>query len=283
MATAGNPNYNSTPTSGGSVGWSMLTPDGWVTSNDQTQNNLVSSPTPTNMPNQTTPTNGNTNNNMYNQVVDTLGQAKTGMTNAMNYQPMAFNQENLNQYLNPYTSEVIDRSLSNLEDARQRAIQNMQAKAVGAGAYGGSRHGVADSLTNQVYADRAGDLASNLNMQNINQALNQFNTQNQMGLNVAQNQMTGAGALSNLANMGFGMANYLDDKAYNRSETQRMLQQALVDKAQQQFGGFTGAGQQGLSALLSSLGIIPSQGTQTTTKNHGLFDYIRLLALSKMG
>ena len=119
MATAGNPNYNSTPTIGGRVGWSMLTPDGWVTSNDQTQNNLVSSPTPTNMPNQTTPTNGNTNNNMYNQVVDTLGQAKTGMTNAMNYQPMAFNQENLNQYLNPYTSEVIDRSLSNLEDARQ--------------------------------------------------------------------------------------------------------------------------------------------------------------------
>ena len=222
-------------------------------------------------------------NNVYNQVVDSMGQAQTGMTNAMNYQPVAFNQDNLNQYMNPYTNQVIDKSLGNLEDARQKAIQNMQAQAVSAGAYGGSRHGVADSLTNEVYAKQAGDLASNLNMQNYNQAMNQFNTQNQMGLNVAQNQMAGAGALSGLANMGFGMANYLDDKSYNRSETQRMLQQALVDKAQQQFGGFTGAGQQGLSALLSSLGIIPAQGTQTTSQKHGLFDYLTLLAMTKMG
>jgi len=222
-------------------------------------------------------------NNVYNQVVDGMGQAQTGMTNAMNYQPMAFNQQNMNQYMNPYANEVIDRSLGNLEDARQTAIQKMQSQAVNAGAYGGSRHGVADSLTNEVYAKQAGDLSSNLNMQNYNQALNQFNNQNAMGLNVAQNQMAGAGALSGLANMGFGMANYLDDKAYNRSEAQRMMQQALVDKAQQQFGGFTGAGQQGLSALLSSLGIIPAQGEQTTTQEHGLFDYIRLLALMKMG
>lgn len=222
-------------------------------------------------------------NNMYNQVVDTLGQAKTGMTNAMNYQPMAFNQGNLNQYMNPYTNQVIDTSLGNLETARQKAIQQGQTSAVNAGAYGGSRHGVADSLTNEVFAKQAGDLSSNLNMQNYNQAMNQFNNQNQMGFNVASNQMAGAGALSGLANMGFGMANQLDDKAYNRSEVQRMLQQQLIENAKQQYGGFTGAGQQGLSALLSSLGIIPSQGTQTTTKDHGLFDYIRLLALSKMG
>jgi len=276
MATSGNPNYNSIPPGGGTPGYSHY-PGGVLTTSGGTPERVFGAEgfTP-----------GKSNgppNNMYNQVVDTLGQAKTGMTNAMNYQPTAFNQENLNQYMNPYTNEVIDRSLNNLEDARQRAIQNMQTQAVGAGAYGGSRHGVADSLTNEVYADRAGDLASNLNMQNYNQAMNQFNNQNAMGLNVAQNQMAGAGALSGLANMGFGMANILDDKAYNRSETQRMLQQALVDKAQQQFGGFTGAGQQGLSALLSSLGIIPAQGEQTTTQDHGLFDYIRLLALTKMG
>ncbi len=222
-------------------------------------------------------------NNVYNQVVDTLGQAKTGMTNAMNYQPMAFNQENLNQYMNPYTDQVIDQSLANLETARQKAIGQGQTNAMNAGAYGGSRHGVADSLTNQAFAKQADQMATNLNMQNYNQAMNQLNNQNQMGLNVAQNQMAGAGALSGLANLGFGMANQLDDKAYNRSEAQRMLQQQLVNQAQQQYGGFTGAGQQGLSALLSSLGIIPNQSSQTVTKNQGLFDYLTLLAMTKMG
>jgi len=95
--------------------------------------------------------------------------------------------------------------------------------------------------------------------------------------------MAGAGALSGLANLGFGMANQLDDKAYNRSETQRMLQQQLVNQAQQQYGGFTGAGQQGLSAVLSALGIVPNQGSQTVTKDSGLIDYMKLLALMKMG
>ncbi len=222
-------------------------------------------------------------NNVYNQVVDTLGQAKTGMTNAMNYQPMAFNQENLNQYMNPYTDQVIDQSLANLETARQKAIGQGQTNAINAGAYGGSRHGVADSLTNQAFAKQADQMATNLNMQNYNQAMNQFNNQNQMGLNVATNQMAGAGALSGLANLGFGMANQLDDKAYNRSETQRMLQQQLVNQAQQQYGGFTGAGQQGLSAVLSALGIVPNQGSQTVTKDSGLIDYMKLLALMKMG
>lgn len=221
-------------------------------------------------------------NNVYNQVVDTLGQSQTGMTNAMNYKPMQFNQENMDQFMNPYTSQVIDQSLNNLEDARVKAINTGQEKAMQAGAYGGSRHGVADSLTNKAFADQAGQLASNLNMQNFNQAMNQFNTQNQMGLAAAQNQLAGAGALSGLANMGFGMANTLDDKAYNRSEAQRMLQQQLVENAKQQFGGFTGAGQQGLGALLSALGIVPSQTTQTTGSQPGLFNYLTLLAMQRM-
>ena len=49
-------------------------------------------------------------NNVYNQVVDTLGQSQTGMTNAMNYKPMQFNQENMDQFMNPYTSQVITRN-----------------------------------------------------------------------------------------------------------------------------------------------------------------------------
>jgi len=221
-------------------------------------------------------------NNVYNQVADTLGQAQTGMTNAMNYKPMDFSQQAMSQYMNPFTSQVIDNSINNMDTARQKAIQHGQTSAMNAGAYGGSRHGVADSLTNDVFAKQVGDMSSNLNMQNYGQALNQFNTANQVGFQNAQNQMAGAGALSGLANLGFGMANTLDDKSYNRSEAQRMIQQQLANNAQQQWGGFTGAGQQGLSALLGALGIVPAQGSQTTSQKHGLFDYLTLLTLGGM-
>ena len=55
---------------------------------------------------------------------------------------------------------TIDRSLGDLERSRQGAINAGQADATAAGAFGGSRHGVADSLTNREFADSAGNLSS---------------------------------------------------------------------------------------------------------------------------
>lgn len=68
----------------------------------------------------------------------------------------------LTAYLNPFTSEVIDRSLGDLDRARRSAISGNQGAATMAGAYGGSRHGVADSLTNREFFDSAGNLAAGL-------------------------------------------------------------------------------------------------------------------------
>ena len=215
-------------------------------------------------------------NNIYNQVATGMQNASTGMTNAMNYKPMDFSQQALQQYMNPYTSQVIDRTMGNLEDARLKAINSGQAKATAAGAYGGSRHGVSDSLTNQAFAQQAGDMAANLNQANYGNAMNQFNTANQLGFQTAQNQLAGAGALSGLSNLGFGMANTMDNTAYQRSERERMIAQQIADRAAGQFKGFTGQGQQGFNALLQSLGIIPAQTVQTQTQQPGLFDYLTL-------
>ena len=221
-------------------------------------------------------------NNVYNSVTDTLGQSQRGMNNSMQYQPVDFSQQAMNQYMNPYTDQVIDNSINNLETARQKAIQQGQVSATNSGAFGGSRHGVADSLTNEAFARQVGDMSSNLNMQNYNQALNQFNTDNQVGFQNAQNQMASSQGLANLAGQGFNMANTLDDKAFQRSEQQRVLQQQIADLAKQQFGGFTGQGQQGLASLLSALGIAPNQGVQTQDRTHGLFDYLKMLSMGYM-
>ena len=193
----------------------------------------------------------NAGNNIYNQVAGGMTDAQKGIQNAMAYQPAQFSQGALNQFMNPFTSQVIDNSLTNLDDARKRAVADGQARATASGAYGGARHGVADSLLGDAYLKQAGDLSSNLNMANYNQAVNQFNKQNQMGFQSAQNQLAGAGALSGLANLGFGMGQNLDNQEYQRSMQDQMTQQNLANQAQQMFGGFTNQGTQNLSTLLS--------------------------------
>ena len=58
-------------------------------------------------------------NNIYNQVAGGMTDAQKGIQNSMAYQPAQFSQDALNQYMNPFTSQVIDNSLANLETARQ--------------------------------------------------------------------------------------------------------------------------------------------------------------------
>jgi hypothetical protein len=77
----------------------------------------------------------------------------------------------ISQYLNPWTDEVVNASLADQERQRQIAIASGQARATAAGAYGGSRHGVADSLTNEAALREAGMLSANARAAGFNTAL----------------------------------------------------------------------------------------------------------------
>jgi hypothetical protein len=71
----------------------------------------------------------------------------------------------LSAYQDPWTNDVVNTSLADIE--RQREIQRVQDRqsASGAGAYGGSRHGVADSLTNEAAQRTSASTAANLRSQ----------------------------------------------------------------------------------------------------------------------
>ena len=82
------------------------------------------------------------------------------------------NMANINQYMNPYTQQVIDASMADLEKARQSAAQKIGQQAQAAKAFGGSRQAVAESLTNQQYAEQAGKTISQLRAQGFDTAAN---------------------------------------------------------------------------------------------------------------
>lgn len=179
---------------------------------------------------------------------------------------------NINAFQNPYQQQVTDRTLQGLERQRQMQTNTLGAQATAANAFGGSRHGVAEALTNEAFARQGADTLAGLNAQGFNTALGA--AQNQQGM-----LMQGAGQLGNLAQQGFGMGQAINQQQMQQGGLQQGLQQMLMDRARQQYQGFTGAPQQALQLPLAAVGASNmGQSTQTgnVSQQPGLFNYLSL-------
>lgn len=120
---------------------------------------------------------------------------------------------------------------------------------------------------------------------NANQALNvaQQNVANQMqgGMFNAQQQqqanqfgantnLAAANQLGNMANMGFGMGQQVQQMQGQAGAQQQAINQALIDAARGQYGSYQGQPQQSLQNLIAALGGAPNQSTTTQSNNPGL-------------
>ena len=72
--------------------------------------------------------------------------------------PGSFLNQNISKYMSPYTENVIDIGVSDLERARQQARTVDAAKAAAAKSFGGSRQGVAEAETNRAYDENTARL-----------------------------------------------------------------------------------------------------------------------------
>jgi hypothetical protein len=95
-----------------------------------------------------------------------------------NYTPTSAGQ--IQGFMNPYTQEVVDASMGDAEKFRQMAVNNTADAANAAGAFGGSRHGVAEALTNQGALQQFGLLSAQLRSQGYGQALDAAQRENAM-------------------------------------------------------------------------------------------------------
>lgn len=97
--------------------------------------------------------------------------AVAAQAQARGYTPETIAGQDMSAYMNPYTQQVIDQSMADLERQRQMQTNNLGFSATQAGAFGGSRHGVAEALTNEGFARQGGQLAANLRQAGYGQAL----------------------------------------------------------------------------------------------------------------
>ena len=193
---------------------------------------------------------------------------------------------NMQQYMNPYTEQVIQRGQQDIARQQEMGMNQLGAQATAAKAFGGSRHGVAEGVAAGEYGRMAGDFAAQQRQNAFQQAmgaaqydigqeqqraLQQANLQQQTALANQQAGLAGAGiqqaAASGLAGLGgqaFGMGQATQQAVGQQAQFQRQLQQQLLDLAKQQYMGSTGAPLAGLGALTQVLGGMP-YGQSTTT------------------
>jgi hypothetical protein len=182
--------------------------------------------------------------------------------------------------MNPYTQNVINSGLSALDQQRMQALNQVGDTAVRTGAFGGSRQGISEGVTNANAAAGAGNLASQLMAQNFTQAqaaaTNDLQRNYQMqaanqqaGLTGAQLNLAGALGLGTLAEQGQnsflkGTAAAMTGQDAISGQNQRQLDALRqLYTEQQQFP------LQQLQIPLQALGMTPYGQTQTTTAPGG--------------
>jgi len=221
-------------------------------------------------------------------------QANTGITKAgqaamtgTQFSPMAITAPTaatMSQYSNPYETGVINTNLADIERSRLLAQNNMGAQATAANAFGGSRHGIAESETNRGFADRAAAMSGQLRQQgysNSQQMARQAQMQNQQAQLQGQQQRMGAASqLGTLSNLGFGMGQQIDAQMQNQGLQQQAVQQAVIDAAKARYAGYTAQPNQALNMPLQALGAAPYNTSTNQTQGYspGLFDYLTLAA-----
>jgi len=203
-------------------------------------------------------------------------QSAQGVTAGMQGTMAAGMGPNIQAFANPYQDQVINRTQQDIERQRQMATNTLGAQASQAGAFGGSRHGVAEGMTNEGFARQAADTFAEQRAQGFNTALGAAQNQQSIGLNAAQQY-------ANIGNLGFSQANTINQQQQQQGLAMQALNQQLIDAARQQYAGFTGAPAASLQlpiAAVSAGNMGQGTSTQTGTQEPGLFDYLSLGATS---
>jgi hypothetical protein len=166
--------------------------------------------------------------------------------------------ERIQTYMSPYTQNVIDASMRDLARQRDITLNEMGAAATRAGAFGGSRQGVAEAETQRAFAETAADTAARLREAGYTQAAGLAQADLAQRMAAAQGGIgaAGAGLQQQVAGLGAQMAAGEAERVLSQQEQDALYEQYMLAMQYPltQFGVATGAA-----------GAIPA-GYGTTTK-----------------
>lgn len=164
-----------------------------------------------------------------------------------------------NAYMNPYIDEVENKALGALDRERVKALMGNSDAAIAANAFGGSRHGVVDAVTNSESINNAGVLSANLRKGAYDNASGLM--QQDIANMISGGQGLLAGGQSVADQRGKDFAGLLGIGQAEQGQTQREL-----DDKYQRWQGKQNEDINDLNMLLSALGMSPYGKTENTDK-----------------
>ena len=208
---------------------------------------------------------------------DALQLGMAGTIAAGTYSPMNASQ-GMDAYYNPYTQNVVDSTMRDLMKGQRMSLNDMDFAASNAGAFGGSRHGIEGAETRGLYADKAFDAVSKLRQDGFNTALGaaQFDVGQQTAANA--NMLSAADQLAAMGQQSFDAGQTIEANQMRYGIMDQGLQQALIEAAKGQFGGYTAAPGDSTQHMNTALQVTPAPETTTSTYDPGMFDYLKLAA-----
>jgi hypothetical protein len=170
-------------------------------------------------------------------------------------------------YQNPYESQVVQQSLRDVGSAAQMGLGQLGARAEQAGAFGGSRHGIAEAELMKGYTQQAMDQAARLRQQGF---------QTSLGASQADlsRQLGAAGQLAGLGGQSFGYGQAIQQQQMAQGAMQQQQMQNLINAAKQQYAGYAGAPQQGLNTFAGAVYGMPNVSGGQSSYQPGVFDYM---------
>jgi len=212
-----------------------------------------------------------------------LQRGGLGTAQAQTFDPGTLAQTNLQQYQDPYTQQVIDASAQDVLRNAQLGLNQLSGQAQQAGAFGGSRHGVAMGEIGRGVAQMLGQQSAQLRSQGFQNAQNMAQQDIQNRLAGAEFRLGASGQMADIGNLGFGIGQQINQNMMQQGAMQQALQQQLIDQAKGQYQGYTGAPAQSIGYVSSALGASPIPVSTTQTRQPGLFDYLTLAATAASG
>ena len=116
-----------------------------------------------------------------------FGNANQGIQGPVNYQQEKTLQQKMAEFQNPYTQQVVNQTIEDMDRARRMTANQISGDAAKAGAYGGSRAMLAQAENNRNFADRTAAAIGRLRSQGFSDAANLAQQENLQRL-----QMSGA-------------------------------------------------------------------------------------------
>jgi hypothetical protein len=182
-----------------------------------------------------------------------------------------FGSAQADQYMSPYIQNVVD--IGKREAQRQSAIQGtqQQAQAAQAGAFGGSRDAIMRAERERNLATQMGDIQQQGNQLAYTNAQQQFNADQNRGLQGLGIASNAAGQLGQLGNQQFQQGVDINKLQSAYGAQQQSMNQQGLSQAYQDFMNQKNYPQQQLGYMANMINGLPlgSTSTGTSTYNQG--------------